>query len=99
MRSPTGSSASTAADDYLCKPFAFDELLARVRALLRRGEGRAGTILAVGDVEVDLATQNVARAGHPLELTVKEYALLIYFLRNAGRVLSRTRIYEHVWDE
>lgn len=87
------------ADDYLCKPFAFDELLARIRALLRRSEGRAGTTLTVGDVEVDLATQKVARADHPLELTAKEYALLVYFLRNPGRVLSRTRIYEHVWDE
>src|SRR5690606_9350182 len=69
------------------------------RALLRRGEGRSGTTLACGDVEVDLATQKVTRSGHPLELTAKEYALLIYFLRNPGRVLSRTRIYEHVWDE
>lgn len=87
------------ADDYLCKPFAFDELLARVRALLRRGEGRAGTTLRFGDVEADLATQRVRRAGRPLDLTAKEYALLIYFLRHPGQVLSRTRIYEHVWDE
>jgi DNA-binding response OmpR family regulator len=87
------------ADDYLCKPFAFDELLARVRALLRRGEGRAATTLAAGDVEADLATQKVTRAGHPIDLTAKEYALLVYFLRHPGQVLSRTRIYEHVWDE
>lgn len=87
------------ADDYLCKPFAFDELLARVRALLRRREGRAGTTLVVGDVEVDLATQKASRGGMPLDLTAKEYALLVYFLRHPGQVLSRTRIYEHVWDE
>ncbi|WP_165225439.1 response regulator transcription factor [Aquisphaera insulae] len=87
------------ADDYLCKPFAFDELLARVRALLRRGEGRAGTTLTAGDVEIDLATQKALRAGHPLDLTAKEYALLVFFLRHPGQVLSRTRIYEHVWDE
>ncbi|QEH37758.1 Transcriptional activator protein CopR [Aquisphaera giovannonii] len=87
------------ADDYLCKPFAFDELLARVRALLRRGEGRAGTELSFGDVELDLATQKASRDGHPLDLKAKEYALLVYFLRHPGQVLSRTRIYEHVWDE
>jgi DNA-binding response OmpR family regulator len=87
------------ADDYLCKPFDFDELLARVRALLRRGEERAGTTLAAADVAVDLATQKVTRAGTPLDLTAKEYALLVYFLRHPGQVLSRTRIYEHVWDE
>jgi DNA-binding response OmpR family regulator len=87
------------ADDYLCKPFDFDELLARIRALLRRGEGRAGTVLACGDVEIDLATQKVARAGRALDLTAKEYSLLAYFLRHPGAVLSRTRIYEHVWNE
>ncbi|MDG3002594.1 response regulator transcription factor [Paludisphaera mucosa] len=87
------------ADDYLCKPFAFDELLARVHALVRRREGRGGTRLAYADVELDLATQRVARAGKAIDLTAKEYALLVYFLRNADQVLSRTRIYEHVWDE
>lgn len=87
------------ADDYLCKPFAFEELLARGRALLRRSEGRAGTTLSFADVEADLATQKVSRGGHSLDLTAKEYALLVFFLRHAGQVLSKTRIYEHVWDE
>ena len=86
------------ADDYLCKPFAFDELLARVRALARR-RGAAGTVLSYEDVRVDLATQRAERAGRPLELTAKEQALLVFFLRHPGEVLSRTRIYEHVWDE
>jgi DNA-binding response OmpR family regulator len=87
------------ADDYLCKPYAFDELLARVRALLRRREGRSGTSLTYLDVEVDLATQRAERQGQPLDLTAKEYGLLVFFLRHPGQVLSRTRIYEHVWDE
>ena len=87
------------ADDYLTKPFAFDELLARVRALARRPPLAAGTILSQADLLVDLATQRVERAGHKLELTAKEYALLVFFLRHPGQVLTRTRIYEHVWDE
>jgi two-component system copper resistance phosphate regulon response regulator CusR len=87
------------ADDYLPKPFAFDELLARVRALARRPAATAGTRLNFGDVAVDLATQRVERAGHKLDVTAKEYALLVFFLRHPGEVLSRTRIYEHVWDE
>lgn len=87
------------ADDYLCKPFDFDELLARVRTLVRRRDGASGTTLMFRDVTVDLASQRVERGGQPVELTAKEYALLVYFLRNPGRVLSRTRIYEHVWDE
>ena len=86
------------ADDYLCKPFAFEELLARVRALARRRDG-AGTVLASHGVRLDLATQRAERAGRPLELTAKEQALLVFFLRHPGEVLSRTRIYEHVWDE
>ncbi len=88
------------ADDYLCKPFAFDELLARVRALGRRRERPAASpILEQGDIRVDLASQRVTRAGRPVELTAKEQALLVFFLRHPGQVLSRTRIYEHVWDE
>ena len=87
------------ADDYVCKPFAFEELLARVRALVRRPRGGGVTTLTLGDVRVDLATHRAERAGKPLELTVKEQALLVFFLRHPGEVLSRTRIYEHVWDE
>src|SRR5579884_1436226 len=86
------------ADDYLCKPFAFEELLARVRALARRRDG-GGTLLSHAGVRFDLATQRAEREGHPLDLTAKEQALLLFFLRHPGEVLSRTRIYEHVWDE
>ncbi len=87
------------ADDYLCKPFAFEELLARVRVLTRRQGRGAGTILSHQDVCLDLATQRAERAGQALDLTAKEHALLLFFLRHPGEVLSRTRIYEHVWDE
>jgi two-component system, OmpR family, copper resistance phosphate regulon response regulator CusR len=87
------------ADDYLCKPFAFDELLARIRALTRRHERGAGTALEHAGVRIDLATQRAERAGQRLDLTAKEQALLVLFLRHPGEVLSRTRIYEHVWDE
>ncbi len=87
------------ADDYLCKPFSFDELLARVRALLRRRERLPDLAVAYGDVTIDLATQRAQRAGQPLDLTAKELALLTFFLRHPGQVLSRTRIYDHVWDE
>lgn len=87
------------ADDYLCKPFAFEELLARVRVLVRRPDRRAATVLTHADVTVDLATQLVQRAGRRLDLTAREYALLVLFLRHPGEVLSRTRIYEQVWDE
>lgn len=87
------------ADDYLCKPFAFEELLARVRALARRPGGRAATVLAHADVSADPATQRVERAGRRLDLTAREYSLLLLFLRHPGEVLSRTRIYEQVWDE
>jgi two-component system copper resistance phosphate regulon response regulator CusR len=87
------------ADDYLCKPFAFEELLARVRVLARRRERGSGTVLTFGDVTLDLATHRAARAGRSLDLTAKEQALLVFFLRRPNEVLSRTRIYEQVWDE
>jgi two-component system copper resistance phosphate regulon response regulator CusR len=87
------------ADDYLCKPFAFEELLARVRVMARRQERQPGTVLSFGDVRLDLASHRAERGGRRLDLTAKEYALLVFFLRHPGEVLTRTRIYEHVWDE
>jgi two-component system copper resistance phosphate regulon response regulator CusR len=87
------------ADDYLCKPFSFEELLARIRAATRRTDRTQGAILAHDDVRLDLTTHRVERAGHRIDLTAKEYALLVFFVRHPGEVLTRTRIYEHVWDE
>jgi two-component system, OmpR family, copper resistance phosphate regulon response regulator CusR len=87
------------ADDYLCKPFDFEELLARVRVLLRRGEKQADALLVHGDVTIDLTSQRAQRAGRPLDLTSKELALLIFFARHPGRPLSRALIYEHIWNE
>ena len=87
------------ADDYLTKPFAFAELIMRVKALLRRGPITRASVLRVGDLEVDRFTQQVRRAGRRIELTPKEYALLEYLAANPGRVFSRTMIIEHVWDQ
>jgi two-component system copper resistance phosphate regulon response regulator CusR len=87
------------ANDYLCKPFAFEELLARIRVMSRRQDRMHGTLLNAADVRVDLATHRAERNGHRLDLTAKEQALLVFFLRHPGEVLTRTRIYEHVWDE
>jgi DNA-binding response OmpR family regulator len=87
------------ADDYLTKPFAFEELLARVRALLRRPSQRNAAMLEYDDIRINLETQRASRGGHALELTAKELALLIFFLRHPRKVLTRTRIYQTVWDE
>jgi len=85
------------ADDYLTKPFAFEELLARVRALLRRGAPSTPPTLSCADLVLDPATHNVTRADRKIELTAREYALLEFFLRNTGRVLSRAVIAQRVW--
>lgn len=87
------------ADDYLTKPFAFAELIIRVKALLRRGPISRSSVLRVGDLEVDRLTQHVKRSGKTIELTKKEYALLEYLATSPGRVFSRTMIIEHVWDQ
>jgi DNA-binding response OmpR family regulator len=87
------------ADDYLTKPFAFAELLVRVRALMRRGPINQTSVLRVGDLELDRLSKQVKRAGKRIELTSKEYSLLEYLMSHVGRVLSRTMIIEHVWDQ
>jgi two-component system, OmpR family, copper resistance phosphate regulon response regulator CusR len=86
------------ADDYLVKPFAFSELLARIRTLLRRGAVQAEQRVRVADLDVDLVRRRVSRAGERVELTAREYALLEYLVRHVGEVVSRTLIAEHVWD-
>ena len=86
------------ADDYLVKPFSFGELLARLRALLRRGPTERPTELVVGDLRLDPATHEVSRAGQQVDLSVREFALLEYLMRRAGQVVTRTSILEHVWD-
>jgi two-component system OmpR family response regulator len=87
------------ADDYLVKPFDYGELIARVRALLRRGARERPAILVVGDLEVDPAAHTVIRAGQPVELTAREFALLEFLMRRAGEVVTRTALLEHVWDQ
>lgn len=87
------------ADDYLTKPFAFAELQVRVKALLRRGPVNRASTVRLRDLELDRLSQQVKRGGKRIELTSKEYSLLEYLMSNAGRVLSRNMIIEHVWDE
>ena len=86
------------ADDYVTKPFAMAELLARVEAISRRPKDLARPVLQISDVRVDTGSREVTRAGQSIELTPKEYEVLVYLARNAGRVLSRTLITEYVWD-
>ena len=86
------------ADDYLTKPFAFSELLARIRVLLRRGKNETKTTLEIADLTLDLVSHKVNRGNEEIELTGKEYSLLEYFMRNQEKVLTRTMIAEHVWD-
>jgi DNA-binding response OmpR family regulator len=87
------------ADDYITKPFAFAELVARTKALLRRGPVNRSNVVRIADLEVDRLTQQARRGGKRIELTSKEYALLEYLILNMGRVLSRNMILEHVWDQ
>src|SRR2546422_10795 len=86
------------ADDYLVKPFAFGELLARLRALIRRGGTERPAVLKVEDVVLDPAAHTVTRANRPVQLSTREFALLEFLMRYPGQVLSRSRILEHVWD-
>ncbi len=86
------------ADDYLSKPFAFSELLARIQAMLRRGKLHEVTNYSIGDLTLDLGTRRASRAGQRLELTAKEFALLALLMRRQGQVLSRTLLAEQVWD-
>lgn len=86
------------ADDYLVKPFEFAELLARVRALIRRQYGSADTVLQAGDLIVNTADKTVERGGIPISLTAKEYEILAYLMMNQGKIISKEQLHEHVWD-
>ena len=93
------SGLDVGADDYVVKPFAFEELLARIRALLRRKNAPVITHLQVADLELDPVRHRVSRDGQPIELTGREYALLAYLVRHADEVVTRTQLIEHVWDQ
>jgi DNA-binding response OmpR family regulator len=93
------SGLDSGADDYLVKPFAFAELLARIRALARRGRGGEAPRVTVGDLEMDLITRGVVRGGRPVELTVREFELLEYLMRHQGQVVSREALARDVWKE
>ncbi|MGH7214503.1 MAG: response regulator transcription factor, partial [Tepidisphaeraceae bacterium] len=87
------------ADDYLVKPFNWDELVARVRALMRRSHGKAETVLRVADLEIDLASRTARRGGQPIYLTAREFALLRYLAMHEGKVVTRADIWEHLYDQ
>ena len=87
------------ADDYLVKPFELSELFARLRALIRRGAGRTENTLQIADITIDLRSRTVARTGKPVQLTAREYAILEYLAHQRGKVISRTELYEHIFDE
>jgi two-component system OmpR family response regulator len=87
------------ADDYVVKPYVLAEVLARVRALIRRAAGRGDSRMSVGDVEIDTAGRTVTRAGEPVTLTAREYAILELLVLHRGRVVTKTEIYEHIFDE
>jgi heavy metal response regulator len=92
------SGLDSGSDDYLTKPFSFAELVARIRALLRRRTGEKKDTLTAGDLSLSVSTRRARRGSREIELTAKEYALLEYFMRNPNRILTRTLISEHVWD-
>ena len=89
----------TGADDYLVKPFDLDELFARLRALIRRAAGQTRTVMEIGEVVIDVAAHRVTRAGHPIALTAREYALVEFLGLHRGEVVTRTALYEHLFDE
>jgi len=89
----------TGADDYVVKPFDLPELFARLRALIRRSANKSTNVIEIGDVAIDVAGRNVSRAGKPVELTAREYALLEFLALHRGEVVTRTQLYEHLFDE